>query len=137
MMRNSIEHIKDLIEEIDILIELLDIPIEEDPKENPIKSKLINKEYEELSVYNSKAIFERGQKDFSLVGEDRYQSTSYKVHYVNHKGVMLESGGIVGNKCEIRGRGLKVLGESGLVGKDVVLEFKKSKKIKKGFFHGM
>ena len=136
MIRNNIEHIKELIEEIDILIELLDIPIEEDPireEDTTLKSILKNKEYKEDIVYNSKATFERGQKDFILVGEDHYQSTSDNMLYVNHRWIICESGGPVGNECEIEGSGVKVLRASSKVGKDIVLEFKKSKKIKKDF----
>lgn len=131
-MENNIEHLTDLIEEIDILLGLLVDPKEEDT----IKSKLKNKEYKELLVYNSKSPSESNQKDLILVGDNYYKATSDKMHYVNHRGSMCESGGIMGYKWGIRGRGVKVLGEVKEQVKDLSLEFKKSKKIKKVFEDG-
>ena len=132
MMGNDTEHLNDLIDEIDILLGLLVEPKEEDP----IKSKLYTKEYKEKIVYNSKSPSEKDQKDLILVGDNYYQSTSDKMHYVNHRGLMCESGGLVGIDWGFEGRGLKVLGESSKEVKDLPLELKKSKKSKKVFEDG-
>lgn len=132
MIRNNIEPIKDLIEEIDILLGLLDDPI---VKILP-DSLLYNKEYEEKMLYNRNPVCESDQKDFILVGKDSHKLTSDKIVYVNDDSELHQSGALMGCKWGLRGRGLKVLGESGLEGKDIVLVFKKSKKIKKGFFDG-
>jgi len=138
-MENDVEHLNNLIEEIDILLGLLDVPIEDDlckEEDTILKSLLNNKEYKEYIVYNSNTTFEKELKDLKIVGNCPYKQCLIIPFYVNQNIALCKSGALMGYKWGIWPRGVKVLRDKGLRGEDIPLEFKKSKKSKKGLTHG-